>query len=440
MKINDGIAEMVKKAGVVGAGGAGFPTHVKMQSSVDTVIANGVECEPLLANDKTLMINYPESILKGLDILAQSVGAKRKIIALKKKYSEPRAAFEKEKSGAEILDMPDYYPAGDEVEIVKKAMGKTVPPGGLPLHIGAVVNNVETLHNIAQAAENIPVTDKYITVCGEVAVPSVLKVPVGALIADVISACGGAKIEHPAIYTGGPMMGEISSPDSSVTKTTSGIFVLPEDHYLINIRSIRMEYIIRQAQAVCTDCKLCTDICPRYLLGHDIEPHKIMRVISHQMINKEREADSAYLCCFCGACEYACPVHLSPRRVYVRMRDMLISEGIEFAGGEGLFSDHPNRVYRRIPSKRLVSRLGLSKYDKPVKFDESTAVSLEKVVIPLKQHIGLPALPVIRQGARVIKGELIAEIPEGKLGANIHASIDGRVSSVDDINITLEAE
>lgn len=440
MKSQDSIAELVKKAGVVGAGGAGFPTHVKMEASADTVIANGVECEPCLANDKTLMTLFPEKIMEGLDYLASSTGAKRKVAALKKKYSEQADTLKKTDPGIEILNMPDYYPAGDEVEIVKSTVKATVPQAGLPLAVGAVVNNVETLFNISNAAQGIPVTDKYLTVCGEVTNPAVLNVPIGTPISDVITACGGSTISDPAIYTGGPMMGEISSPEASVTKTTSGIFVLPQDHYLITIRSIRMNHIIRQAQAVCTDCKLCTDICPRYLLGHDIEPHKIMRVISHQMTDREREVSSAFLCCFCGACEYACPVHLSPRRVYDRMRQMLIADGIQFTGGEGLLQDHPTREFRRIPSKRLASRLGLSKYSKTIKFAESVKITPNIVRIPLRMHIGLPSEPVVQAGARVIKGELIAAIPEGKLGANIHASIDGKVVEIDETAITLAAE
>lgn len=434
------IVEAVRKAGVVGAGGAGFPTHVKLSANVGFAIANGVECEPILAHDKFVMSSNPGGVVKGLDLLALAVGAKKKYIALKKKYSSVGDILLKHGADFEIFLMDDYYPAGDEIEIVREITGSIIPEAGLPLDIGAVVNNVETLINIADAVEGRPVTRRTITVCGEINKPSVVRVPIGIKIKDVISLCGGAKVENFAVYTGGPMMGMREDPENPVTKTTTGIFVLPVDHYLIQVRSIRIEHIIRQAQAACTDCKLCTEVCPRYLLGHAIEPHKIMRTVSLQLKGMNREVLSAFLCCFCGACEYACPMWLSPRRVYEQTRDFLLEEGVEFPKNEHELVDNPNRMNRRIPSARLLSRMGLSKYNIDMKMLNLDGFVPDEVHIPLKQHIGEPAVPVVSESDRVAEGEMIGEISEDKLSARIHSSIDGTITRVTNKMITVRAK
>jgi Na+-translocating ferredoxin:NAD+ oxidoreductase RnfC subunit len=423
---------------VVGAGGAGFPTHLKLQTAVETVIANGAECEPLLAQDKATMLHQPQAVVEGLNLLAQAVGAKRKIIAVKKKYNSATTALEKFKDDCEILTLPDYYPVGDEVEIIKLATGKTVPEDGLPLDVGVVVDNVETLANIAQAIKGEAVTARWVTVCGEVKVPQVMKAPIGVKISDVVGLCGGSLIENPAFYIGGPMMGAVVEGDFPVSKTLTGVFVLPPEHPLLVKRALRMAWILRQAQSACTDCRLCTDSCPRFLLGHDIEPHKIMRIVSLSMEGRTREVLSAHLCCFCGVCEYACPMSLSPRRVYEKTWEQLNREGITFPHIRRDLQTHPMRAFRRIPSGRLLSRLGLNKYNVEVKYDD-TKWSPKEVTILLKQHIGAPAEAIVSAGDKILRGQVIGEIPEGKISARVHSSIDGQVIAVKDEKITVRA-
>jgi Na+-translocating ferredoxin:NAD+ oxidoreductase RnfC subunit len=422
----------------VGAGGAGFPTHIKLQTAVETVIANGAECEPLLAQDKATMLHQPQAVVEGLNLLAQAVGAKRKIIAVKKKYNSATTALEKFKDDCEILTLPDYYPVGDEVEIIKLATGKTVPEDGLPLDVGVVVDNVETLANIAQAIKGEAVTARWVTVCGEVKVPQVMKAPIGVKISDVVGLCGGSLIENPAFYIGGPMMGAVVEGDFPVSKTLTGVFVLPPEHPLLVKRALRMAWILRQAQSACTDCRLCTDSCPRFLLGHDIEPHKIMRIVSLSMEGRTREVLSAHLCCFCGVCEYACPMSLSPRRVYEKTWEQLNREGITFPHIRRDLQTHPMRAFRRIPSGRLLSRLGLNKYNVEVKYDD-TKWSPKEVTILLKQHIGAPAEAIVSAGDKILRGQVIGEIPEGKISARVHSSIDGQVIAVKDEKITVRA-
>ena len=428
----------VREAGVVGAGGAGFPTYIKLQLSVDTVIANGAECEPLLSHDRANMVHHPDRVVQGLGVLSEAVGAKRRVIALKEKYTDAEKALAKCGDSFEFFSLPDYYPVGDEVEIVKYVVGETVPEYGLPLDIGVVVDNVETLMNIADAVEGVPVTHRYVTVCGEVENPKVLRIPIGTKIIDAVNKCGGVTTGKPKYYVGGPMMGRMVDAYEPVIKTTTGIFVFPEEHFLIRKRSLRIEHILRQAQSACTDCRLCTDSCPRFLLGYDIEPHKIMRTVNFAMEGMTREVMSAHLCSFCGVCEYACPMWLSPKRVYEKTLDFLKGEGVNFDKRKRELAEHPMRKYRRIPSSRLLFRMGLTKYDVVFEYDESDWQP-EEVFIPMLQHIGAAAVPVISVGDKVLRGEVIGEVPAGELGARVHASIDGVVASVNKSGVVMEA-
>lgn len=176
------IAEKVRAAGVVGAGGAGFPTHIKLDSKVDTVIANGAECEPLLRADRYLMTRHAPQVAEGLRLVMQATGAARGIIALKREYEEATEALGsvvRDSSDVELHLMKSYYPAGDEFLLVYEATRRQVPEGGIPLEVGVVVQNVGTLYNVAQAQRDVPVTHRWLTVSGEVKEPKVLRAPVG---------------------------------------------------------------------------------------------------------------------------------------------------------------------------------------------------------------------------------------------------------------------
>lgn len=424
------IAAAAREAGIVGAGGAGFPTHVKLQAKVDTIIANGAECEPLLANDKALMVQRTEELLRGLELAAKATGAKRRVIAVKAKNNDVISHLKAQAGSqtAEIFPLEDYYPAGDEQEIVHEVTGKTVPEGGLPLDVGALVQNVETLINLARAFEGTPVTRRVLTVVGEVAKPGVVEAPIGMSARQVIEACGGLTCPDPVLYIGGPMMGVVQETlDAPVTKTSSGLFVLPADNFLIQKRSIPMRHILRQAQSACTNCMQCTEICPRYLLGHKLRPHKIMNAVTLGLSYQSDIVMESFLCMFCGLCEFACPLWLSPRRVYAEIRAGLITRGIQFQRKEKAYHDDPMRTFRRVPSSRLVRRYELLKYDKKLPLDIQP-LETWKVRIPTQQGLGSPAVPLVHEGDWVKENQLIGEIAEGKLGARIHASIEGRVT------------
>jgi Na+-translocating ferredoxin:NAD+ oxidoreductase RnfC subunit len=426
------IVRAAREAGVVGAGGGGFPTHIKLQARADTVIANGAECEPLLANDQTVMVCRTGELLEGLELAARAVGAKRRVIAVKGKRTKLIAHLQSRlgTQAAEIHKLADYYPAGDEQEMVHEITGRTVPEAGIPPEVGVLIQNIETLVNLARAVDGKPVTRRVLTVVGEVDQPAVVDAPLGMSARDIIQACGGLTCDNPVLYMGGPMMGEVK-PDLNqpITKTTSGLFVLPADNFLIEKRSMPMRHILRQAQSACTNCMQCTEVCPRYLLGHKLRPHKIMNAVTLGLSYQSDVIMEAFLCMFCGMCEYACPLWLSPRRVYYEIRAGLMKKGIRYPRTEKVYEEHPMRRFRRTQPERIMRRYELAGYAQKI---DLKIIPLEtgKVRLPTQQGTGSPAIPLVKQGERVQEGQLIGEIPEGKLGARMHASIAGMVTYV----------
>src|SRR5271165_6042923 len=167
--LSDGLREF----GVVGAGGAGFPTYVKAQSQVEFMIANGAECEPLIHKDAELMKHFPAGILAGMTSMMNAVGAKAGKFGIKTKNADSLEALKHHLSGdrIEFVMLGDFYPSGDEYELVYTATGRLIPPAGIPLQVGCVVSNVETLYNVHHAERGTPVTRKFLSVCGAVQQP-----------------------------------------------------------------------------------------------------------------------------------------------------------------------------------------------------------------------------------------------------------------------------
>ena len=201
----------VKAAGIVGEGGAGFPAHVKYAADADTVIANGCECEPLLHTDQHHMLHHANEIVRAFSELMQATGAKRGVIALKKKYKEATKILTDAIGNRpiELALLPNFYPAGDEQTLVREVTGRSVPPLGLPLMVGAVVANVGTLVSVAHALDGKPVTHKFLTVTGEVKKPGIVCVPIGTPLSACLEAAGGPTVSDPVFVLGGPMMGRM---------------------------------------------------------------------------------------------------------------------------------------------------------------------------------------------------------------------------------------
>jgi Na+-translocating ferredoxin:NAD+ oxidoreductase RnfC subunit len=426
----------IREAGVIGAGGAGFPTYVKLQSRVDHIIANGAECEPLLQKDREVLLHEQEALFDGLAIMRRLTGAKHVTIALKTKnqdvaeaYDEPARAL-----GYRVFVCQDVYPAGDEFALVYEVTGRRVSPGGIPLSVGCLVNNVETIVNVSRAAAGKPVTEKYVTVTGAVRSPVTTVVPVGTSLQDCIAAAGGCTVDNPVVLTGGVMMGGVAADLSHpVSKTVGGLIVLPADHHLVRRKTTEKATYTRIGHGQCDQCSLCTELCPRYILGYPIEPHRVMRTLLMTGQEKERGSLWAQFCCECNVCSLiACPEQLDPKSICVDAKKILRDRGVRRTDAEldRLFRDpHPARKGREIPIATLHQRLGLKPYDRKPQFVGATRKP-QSVAIPLDSHVGQPATPIVKEGDVVRCGDVVATADPQQLGCPVHASIDGRVRTI----------
>lgn len=423
--------ESIKKAGVVGSGGGGFPTHLKYRSKVEYVIANGAECEPLLCVDKFLMKEFSDELLDGLEKAVDFSGAKKGILALKKKHKDLIALFNEKiklRKKIELYLLDDFYPAGDEFVLVYEVLGKLISEGGIPLEAGVVVNNVLTLININRASSGIPVISRPLTVTGEVKSPSNFILPIGTSIKEAISLAGGVTVDSFRVITGGPMMGEIIDDlNFPISKTTSAVIVLPETHYLVYRKLSSLDVDLRRGKSACDQCRYCSDLCPRFLLGHELEPHLIMRSLPYSF---NETFTASFLCCGCQLCSvYACPLFLSPGKILQSMRKTLIKNKAANPHKNAGFHARFFRNFRKVPLNRLIKRLDLDRYPKDVPFKEIN-YKPACVKIPLCQHAGIPAIPVVKPGQEVKEGQVIAEVPEGSVGAYAHSSISGIIKEV----------
>ena len=310
----EAIVEASRKAGLVGLGGAAFPTHVKLKANpakpVDSLVVNGCECEPYLTADHRLMLEFPAPIVAGALLAARACGARAIYIAIEDNKPDAVEALTRAAAGTGIVvaAVKTEYPMGGERQLVPALMGREVPTGGLPLDVGVVVVNVGTAAVLARAVlRGKPLTHRVISVTGEgVARPANVLAPIGASYADLIDFCGGLKSDAARVVAGGPMMGfalgDLAVP---VTKGTSGVVVLTE-------RQVR-----RASESACIRCGRCVDVCSLNLV-----PTKI--ALASRDANWEL-ARRYYIaaCCECGSCAYTCPARI-PLVQYIRQGKVLL--------------------------------------------------------------------------------------------------------------------
>lgn len=426
------IVTAVQKAGVTGAGGAGFPTFFKLKARAEIVIANGAECEPLTHVDKELLHHHTAEVIRGLKAVMAATGASKGVIGVKGKYADLVAQLRVAMADSpelSVCELGNFYPAGDEQVLVYDVTGRVVPEGGLPLNVGCVVQNIETLYNVAAALDGTPVTAKCVTVIGAVKNPVTVRVPLGITLRQVIDLAGGATVPDPVVLNGGAMMGEVAgSLDAPVTKRTKILLVLPYDHQLSVRRRTPREVFDTHAIASCDQCYMCTDFCPRHAQGHAIQPHKLILLLASGVPMTDAQMAGALLCCECRTCNYACPVHLAPGDIALNIKRDLVKAGIKNPYHRQT-EVSSTRDFRRVPMYRLVNRLGLEKYDVEAPLT-ALDTHYDRVTLLLRQHAGVAAQPAVAVGQAVTTGDLVAAVPEGALGAAVHASIDGTVVEI----------
>jgi len=306
------IVQKIREAGLVGMGGATFPTYFKLKQNpdrpVDTVVLNGAECEPYLTADHRLMVECPEAIVVGLQLAQRAAGAQRAIVAIEENKPDAidamRAAI-KDRPGMEVVVCAAKYPMGGERQLIPAVLDRVVPsaPKGLPLDVGVVVTNVATAHGIARAVvKDQPFTHRVVTVTGlGVKTPGNWLVPIGTSFRELIERCaGGVTNQAVKVLAGGPMMGPtVPTLDVPVVKGVGGITVMID------------EETAHWDEQPCIRCGRCIDNCPLYL-----SPTKIAHAVKHREYELANEYDMQ-ACCECGCCAFVCPAEI-PLAQYIR--------------------------------------------------------------------------------------------------------------------------
>jgi Na+-translocating ferredoxin:NAD+ oxidoreductase RnfC subunit len=433
----------IQEAGVVGAGGAGFPAHVKLDTSAEVVIGNGAECEPLLQADRFLMESESASILEGLRTAMQITGATRGVLYLKKKNASAVDQLTRSLAGDPSLELflaRDYYPAGDEQQIICDVTGRVVPLGSLPRDVGVVVLNVATLSQIAKACRGAPVTERLVTLAGDLPAPRTVRAPIGTSVRHLLALTGSkATPASHCVLLGGPLMGAVIDDwEAPVTKTTSGIVVLPRDHKLARLRCTPLNGAVKMGASVCCQCNYCTLMCPRYNLGLGVEPHKAMRAIAFSRAAAAGDPEAILGCCDCGLCTYyACNFGLSPGRIMTEMKRGLVARGVR-ASRRSSSGPSSSRELSKLPTSRLLARVDLERFVRHEPAFEPQTVSVSEVRIPLLQHVGKPATCCVRPQQAVSRGAVVGTA-DGSLSSFVHASIHGTVTAVTDKYVEIRA-
>ena len=430
------LKKVVRDAGIVGCGGAGFPSYAKLDKRADTIILNCAECEPLFKVHRQVLEKYAYEICCALDMIVKACEAKEFIVAVKGEYKGAVEAVKSVLSQFEcgkISLLPEVYPAGDEVVTIYEATGRVVPAGNIPISVGVIVFNVETALNIYNAVKNgTLVTHKFVTVAGEVKNPQTYFVPIGTTFEHLIKLSGGITRSDVTIVNGGPMTGTLATKFDVVKKNTNGILILPDDNQVVLKKQAQTQISVMRAKSTCCQCRSCTDLCPRFLLGHPIKPSEFMKAVSTGNVTDAPVlADSMY-CVSCGICEmYACPQGLNPRSLIAEFKNNMRKAGVKITPVENPEPVNPHREYRKVPMNRLKERLGLTKYDVDAPLVD-LAVDPGRVKIMLSQHIGAPAKVNVKSGDVVSVGDIVGKANEEALGVSVHSSVSGTVIEAND--------
>jgi len=439
--------DAARSSGVVGADD-GMPTHAKLERPVDVVIANGCDREPLVYNASHLLVHNAGEVIDGLRLAMQACGAARGILAFltDSPLVDSAVGSAITEPGIEIFHAPRFYPIGDECILTYEATGRLVPSFGAPESVGVLVLNVETLFNLSQAMRGIPVTQRTVTVSGEVARPRVVRLPLGARASDAIRQAGGPAIERYRVLMGGPVLGSLADDTCEpISKSTTAIVVLPMQHIQVQKRTRSLSMMLLRARNACFQCRECTDSCPRYLAGQQLEPHTVMRAISYSMDSLNKSITLALNCNGCGVCDsYVCRMGISPRLICHEIKAHLAAMGWQRTGDVPPPTIKQTYADRHVWLDDLAVRLGVIRYVQGIDLAsllqasaDAHPIPMPSLAVPLLQHIGAPALATVGVGQAVEIGQLIGEIPDGKLGARVHAGAVGTVGSVCDCSIEI---
>ncbi len=427
------LIQLMKDTGLVGDGGAGFPSYAKLAEGANTLLINGSECEPLLYTDYILMKRELPMILAGVQSVIWSLNIPRALFCIKEHTARRLSLEDGERlaTNVTVKVLPNVYPIGDEISLIYQATGRIVRPGNLPISKGVIVYNVETMYNLGRAVKFFePVTMKWLTVGGDIAEPKVVRVPIGTQIADLFDRLGVTVDEDYAVLDGGPSMGKLINHNiAEVGKTTKALLVLPKNTRAVESKLLNNKSAVARAETACCQCTRCTDMCPRAMLGYPLEPHKMVRTAMGAVAAMPEMVLSATLCCGCGICEnLACSQGISPRAVIANYKQLLSQRKMRYVADEDV-SARPEREYRMIPTEKWARDLGVARFDRVAVWGGELR-DFDRVELALGRYIGVPSTPSVRDGAIVHVGDIVAAASSG-LSIPHHASLHGRVTVTD---------
>jgi electron transport complex protein RnfC len=318
------VLQAVQDAGVVGLGGAAFPTHVKLappkDTPIDTLVINGAECEPYLTTDHRTMVEYPQRVHFGVRIMMHALGVRRAIIGVERNKPDAIEALERTRPNdldVTVLPLTVKYPQGAEKMLIRAVLGREVPSGKLPASVGVIVQNVGSVGTLAEVFETgLPLVERIVTVSGRgVARPANLIVPVGTKLRDLLAFCGGMTADAEEVLFGGPMMGLAQRDlDAPILKGTTGVVVLTHDD-------------VREQEALaCIHCGRCLDACPMFL-----NPSLLGDLAR---VGRYEEMDAAHLsdCMLCGSCSYVCPSNIPLAQLFMSSKAALRRQAVAKTG------------------------------------------------------------------------------------------------------------
>lgn len=413
------ILEKTREAGIIGAV-SGLPTYLRLLSTADVIIANGVSGEPLVRADAHLVAQYPREVVVGLKHAMQATHAKRGFIALKRSDRAAIASISRAiaedgfaKFHIELRVIDPFFPADDE-SILMHELGNPQ---------GAIAFSVHTLYHLAEAQRGQSMTMRMVTITGHVRTPKTLWAPIGTSLFSLIEAAGGATFAGtPWLLLGGPLRGRTQEGMDGVLQPETGtIAVLQSEHVLVRRRAGSLERDLRRAQSACNGCARCTELCPSVQQGSALQPHRVMRALQLDLSTSLSIFAATADCKACNLCTlYACTEELAPGRIIaeIRARQGDRSGSVDMLRSKG-------KTGSRVPLGRLVKRLGLAGLDHLAPLDP-LPFQTKRIELSLSsQHHA-----TVRPGDFVSFGQVVARPTHEHKGVPLHTGLAGVVKSL----------
>lgn len=426
--VTQALLDKVREAGLLDSD-SGEPVHLVLGHAAELVVANAAAAEPLVRLETQLLVHHAEEVVLGLKLAMQATGAKRGAVAVKRSDRAAIAALQGAiqsdgfaKFHVQVHELPSIYPAGEARTLLGLMEANAE---------GTTILNAMTLQQVAAAHRAQRLTRRLVTVTGAVRAPKTLWAPLGTPFQDLIAAAGGPSCEDTSLLVGGPLRGRLAEGFSGhVSHRTATLAVLPSDHLLVRRRRVPRRVELRRAQSACHSCRRCTDLCPAYQAGGNLEPHRVMRALHVPFDAPVPVFAATRECTDCQLCTlYACPAELSPASL---IQDVKAAQS---RLGESALPPKAARPHLRpdwrVPLGRLAKRLGLYGLDFVAPLD-ATELRVRRIELSLHQGPELTAVPAVRLGDRVSVGQLVARPAPDSQAVPLYSGIAGVVKSLGD--------